>query len=138
MDINEKTEVAGIWFIDAGPTQGFDWMCTLYRQEGEPWRFTYRFRYHHPESGADPFKDKDEKSGATVSADGPEDEYKTKMLDFIQRLASTLSAGTGVEVDETLDVGVGAEALMAVLKDKPWAHIKSPVDLGTATKEADA
>ncbi len=133
-EITEHTEIAGIWFMDAGLTEGFDWLCHVYKQEEGPWKFKYRFRYHKPDPKKDPFNDDDRKSWTAGHAQGDSDEHKKKLVESVQEIARALETGTGGKLDETLDVGTGPEALMDFMKTKEWAHVKSSIDLGAAQK----
>lgn len=138
-DVRDDTEIAGLWFMDAGGTEKFDWLCQVYKQGSKgKWRFKYRFRYHRPDPKKDPFNDDDEKSWTAGSALDGGDESKKKLVESVRSIACALEKASGGKLDETLDVGMGAEALMAVMKNKEWAHVKSGIDMGSAGKVADA
>lgn len=137
-EIRDDTEIAGLWFMCAGPTEKFDWLCQVYKQKGGNWEFLYRFRYHKGDQTKDPFNDEDEKSWTRGGAQDGSDQSKKELVEAIQKIARVLEAASGGQLDETLDVGTGYKDLMAVMKSKPWAHMKSAVDMGAAGKVAKA
>ena len=129
-EIHDNTEIAAIWFIDAAH-EGFDWMCSLVKQGNEgKWEFKYRFRYYKGDPTKDPFTDDDEKSWTRGGAPDGTDEAKAELTVMLRLIATKLAEACGGEVDESLDLGFGMEALTKCFEDKPWAHMQTGVDLG--------
>lgn len=142
-EINDETDLAGIWFVDAGPTNGFDWLAQVFKQDGGKWEASYRFRYHaeqDPNDPKDPFEDNDEKSWYRLSAPNGGDDARAKLVTMMQEIARKLCAAADGRLDETLDIGKGYDNFIAMAKDKPYMHIKSEAasKLGGSKKVVEA
>ena len=138
-EIRDDTQIAGIWFMDAGAANGFDWLAHVYKQGPEGlWEFKYRFRYHEPDDRKDPFNNNDRKTWMSGEAHGGTDEDRQKLIDMMREVSRKLTEVADGRLDEVLDVGTGVEALMAALKDKPWCHMQSAVNLGGNNKVVEA
>jgi hypothetical protein len=129
--VDENTRIAAVWFMDAGPSAGFDWLCVISQEKpGASWHATYRFRYH-AESGNDA---DDQKSWYAFAANDDSDDERARIVKVVRGMAQSLARMAGGELDETLDVG-GADEFIALMSSKPWGHVSSTMG---AQMEAEA
>lgn len=113
------------------PLAASDLFGVLWRDPGEAWVFSYRFRYY---ASADPHDDRDEKSGwrATFPRGVAEDEAVRKVREVFGAIARVGLLG---EVDEVAVETADEEEATRKIIARPWAHVR-PDQLGGKVGEA--
>jgi hypothetical protein len=118
INLDEIDFFSCVWFAN---DQHMDLMGVLYRlKEGGAWEIKYRFRYHHPESGRDPFDDKDRKSWYQITKppggeDGPED--MADKFEMVMRFS-------GIPNLRKVDINGDVESFLEVMAKQPEVHLR--------------
>lgn len=102
------------WFI-VGEEK--DWLCALWRDPGEPWHFTYRFRYY-----AGTGDDDDDRKSWAEGAFNKLDATEGEALASLQVMADVVQKEFGGEQHKVPVRSDRAADQMAALQRQDWAH----------------
>jgi hypothetical protein len=130
IEFKKTTFFHAIWFC-GGKVQGKgeDWLATIFKEEGQPWKGVYRFRYH---ASTDPWDENDVKNWYQVTQSNPNDDgFVAKLAETFDGLAKLCEMRYGNPCDKLEVLGDGDKA-SEMLSKAPWAFTKSESDLNGA------
>jgi len=118
IELKDGRYFIGVWFIS---DEQRDTLGTVFRDKGSAkWELRYRIREHHPDSGPDPFNDKDTKKSWRATSLETEDEVFQKT----NQAFAAIAALTGMDFDY-LDLRTDdGNAIIRELETRPWVHTK--------------
>lgn len=120
ISMDEKTLFHSITFVGAA-AKGVDWMGSVFRKEGEPWTFLYRFRYHVDEKT---FDSDDVKHWYCLKSDSFDDECPARLVESVRFIVKLIEAQFEAKADVVLIEGNGEKAF-EMISARPWCEVKS-------------
>lgn len=117
VELTADTLIDTVWFLAWEQT---DWLAIVYRDSpSSKWTMFCRFRYYHDGTRDDAFDGKDEKSGYRMQA-----EDGARLVETTSVAADTLQQHTHGRL-WTLKVNGNSKRYIELLKQQPWAHMKT-------------
>jgi hypothetical protein len=119
VDLSADIHIYGIWFVPGGNK---DWMASLSKKDGEPWKLHYRFRYYRDDLA---FDSDDIKSGYTATAVDDSDESRDRLLGCLKTLVPMTEQNMGNPADFLLlDCRGDDPKVFFEFGSRPWSNIK--------------
>jgi hypothetical protein len=130
MDFEDVQWIAAVWFLSDGETK--DILVFLYQDKAGVWQATYRFRYYN---SPDPFDKQDKKSWFGLKPKQQDEGTRFQLEKALDSMLEVLKAqGFGDYGPHKVVVDGPPNKLMEMLKDQPWAHLRTePINGVTAT-----
>lgn len=102
-----------------------DWLAYGYRDPGDVWRASYRFRYYAKGPDQDPWNGQDKKIGFDIILDSGADVLEGKLVDTFRVITSTMIAQGFNDRIDWLDIRSNdPKRALELLSKRPWAHMK--------------
>lgn len=117
VELTDESYIDTVWMLAWERT---DWLAIVYRDTPtSTWTMWSRFRFYSDSADRDAFDGKDKKSGYRVTAnDGP------RLVAITDEAAKKLQQHTQGRL-WTLAVKGDADKYLRLLKEQPWAHMKT-------------
>lgn len=115
LELKDGRYVSQMWYC---ANRQKDWLCTIYRDPGEPWTVLYRFRYYRDKKT---FGSQDEKRWYCFQA--PADRPESEVITLTNRIADLVSLEAGAKMHKLLLRTDKPEKVLEAMKREDFCHI---------------